>query len=75
MVTGCLRISRESIFTGLNNFSCYSVSDSLFADKFGFTPQEVQALLNVSGLADHMPEVREWYDGYCFGEGQEIYCP
>lgn len=75
VVTGCLRISRESIFTGLNNFSCFTVSDPWFADKFGFTPQEVGVLLEESGFADRFSEMQTWYDGYRFGDGQEIYCP
>ncbi len=75
VLTGCLRISRESLFTGLNNFTCFTVSNNRFSDKFGFTPEEVQKLLETVGLTDHMPEIQAWYDGYRFGDNQEIYCP
>ncbi len=75
VLTGCIRIARESIFTGLNNFKCYGVSDAQYADKLGFTPAEVDAMLNEAGLADKKPLLQEWYDGYRFGEGTEIYCP
>ena len=75
VLTGCLRIARESIFTGLNNFRCFGVSDAQFADKFGFTPAEVDAMLSEAGLSDKKPLVQEWYDGYRFGESTEIYCP
>ena len=75
VLTGCIRISRESIFTGLNNFKCYGVSDAQYADKFGFTPAEVDAMLSEAGLSDKKPLIQEWYDGYRFGDGTEIYCP
>ncbi|MBQ7502327.1 AAA family ATPase, partial [bacterium] len=75
VLTGCLRIAKESIFTGLNNFMCYSVSDADYADKFGFTESEVDALLAAAELSDKKPDFKEWYDGYRFGEGTEIYCP
>ncbi|MBQ7502103.1 AAA family ATPase, partial [bacterium] len=75
VLTGCLRIAKESIFTGLNNFMCYSVSDADYADKFGFTESEVDALLAAANLSDKKPDFKEWYDGYRFGEGTEIYCP
>ena len=71
----CLRIARESIFTGLNNFMCYSVSDADYADKFGFTEAEVDALLAQAGLTEKKAAITEWYDGYRFGDGTEIYCP
>ena len=75
ILTGCLRIAKESIFTGLNNFACYSLSDAEFADKFGFTAPEVDALLEAGNLLDKKEELKEWYDGYRFGDGAEIYCP
>ncbi|MBQ7529643.1 AAA family ATPase, partial [bacterium] len=75
ILTGCLRIAKESIFTGLNNFMCYSVSDVEYCDKFGFTESEVDSLLEKSELTNKKEEIKEWYDGYRFGEGTEIYCP
>ena len=75
VLTGCLRIAKESIFTGLNNFKCFGISDSYFADKFGFTPQEVKALLDKAGLTGKEAELKEWYDGYRFGWEAEMYCP
>ena len=75
VLTGCLRIAKESIFTGLNNFKCYGISDPKFSDKFGFTSQEVDALLSDAHFSDKKDVMREWYDGYRFGLGQEIYCP
>ncbi|MGN1037801.1 MAG: AAA family ATPase, partial [Mailhella sp.] len=75
VLTGCLRISKESIFTGLNNFRCYGIDDALFADKVGFTSEEVDALLESAGLAEKKAVLREWYDGYRFGNNVEMYCP
>ena len=75
VLTGCLRIAKESIFTGLNNFRCYTVSDIDYADKLGFTEKEVDGLLEAAGLSDKKGVFKEWYDGYRFGEGAEIYCP
>ena len=75
VLTGCLRISKESIFTGLNNFKCFGIADVRFADKFGFTSQEVDTLLNAAGLSEKKAVMKEWYDGYCFGKNTEIYCP
>ncbi|MBQ3060239.1 MAG: AAA family ATPase [Desulfovibrio sp.] len=75
VLTGCLRIARESIFTGLNNFRCYGISEPDFADSFGFTAQEVDALLAHTGFSDRKELMREWYDGYSFGSVQGIYCP
>ncbi len=75
VLTGCIRIARESIFTGLNNFKCYGVSDAQYADKFGFTSAEVDAMLIEAGLADKKPLLQEWYDGYRFGRKTELYCP
>lgn len=74
VMTGCLRIARESIFTGLNNFRVMSVTDAEFDEYFGFTGQEVKEILAYYGLSDHADEVKEWYDGYRFGK-KDIYCP
>ena len=75
VLTGCLRISKESIFTGLNNFKCFGIADVRFADKFGFTAQEVDALLHAADLSAKKAVMKEWYDGYRFGKNTEIYCP
>lgn len=75
VLTGCLRITKENIFTGLNNFKCYGISDEIFADKFGFTSDEVDRLLAVTGLTHKKNILRKWYDGYCFGMGTKMYCP
>ena len=74
VVTGCLRIPKESIFTGVNNFACYSVLDDEFSRYFGFTQDEVETLLNEFQLSDKAGIIKEWYDGYLFGD-TEIYCP
>ena len=74
IMTGCLRISKESIFTGLNNFSSYSILDNIANEYFGFTTKEVEQLLSDYQLSQSMNEVREWYDGYRFGD-LEIYNP
>ncbi len=74
VLTGCLRISKESIFTGLNNFEVMPVSDTRFSGYFGFTGAEVKEMLRYYGLEDKYGLFREWYDGYRFG-GTEIYCP
>ena len=74
VITGCLRISRESIFTGLNNLKIYSLSKYQFADCFGFTETEVREMLTYYGMQDKLDKVREWYDGYLFGN-KEIYNP
>ncbi len=74
VLTGCLRISKESIFTGMNNLRVLTVSDPRFCGYFGFTDREVRQLLEYYGLPDAWDVVREWYDGYRFGN-QEIYCP
>lgn len=74
VVTGCLRISKESIFTGLNHLQIISIRDDDFAEGFGFTEDETEAMLRYYGIADRIPEVKEWYDGYLFGE-TEIYNP
>lgn len=74
VLTGCLRISKESIFTGLNNFKVLSILDSRFDEQFGFTDQEVQKILDDYELYSHFEETKEWYDGYRFGNA-DIYCP
>ncbi len=74
VLTGCLRVSKESIFTGLNNLIVHSISDMSFDEYFGFTDEEVKKMLMDYGLESHCEEAREWYDGYRFG-GQDVYCP
>ena len=74
VITGCLQIARESIFTGLNNFKIRTVSDIRFAEYFGFTDDEVTDLLNYYGLGEKFEQFKEWYDGYQFGN-THIYCP
>ena len=74
VLTGCLRVSKESIFTGLNNFKILSITDVRFDEQFGFTEAEVKKLLLAYHLESHLPEMKEWYDGYHFGDA-DIYCP
>ena len=74
VLTGCLRVSRESIFTGLNNFKIFSITDARFDEQFGFTEDEVGKMLKDYHLEEHMAEMNEWYDGYHFGDA-DIYCP
>ena len=74
VLTGCLRISKESIFTGLNNFKVLSITDSRFDEQFGFTDCEVKKLLSDYGMDSHFDEIKEWYDGYHFGRA-DVYCP
>ena len=74
VLTGCLRVSKESIFTGLNNFKILSITDVRFDEQFGFTEKEVENLLKSYHLESHLPEMKEWYDGYHFGDA-DIYCP
>lgn len=74
VLTGCLRISKESIFTGLNNLNVMTVSDPYFCDSFGFTDDEVRELLRFYGLEEFHNTMRDWYDGYQFGTAS-IYCP
>ncbi len=74
VLTGCLRIAKESIFTGLNNLKVFSVTDARFDEYFGFTDQEVRELLEYYDLSDAYEDIREWYDGYQFGN-KHIYCP
>ena len=74
VLTGCLRIAKESIFTGLNNFKVYSITNMEFDETFGFTDAEVREMLQYYELIDKYEEVKEWYDGYRFGN-TEVYCP
>ena len=74
VLTGCLRISKESIFTGLNNLNVMTVSDPYFCDSFGFTDDDVKELLEYYGLGAYHDAMRDWYDGYQFGN-VSIYCP
>lgn len=74
VVTGCLRIAKESIFTGVNNFACYSVLDEDFSRYFGFTQEEVDSLLQAAHLEEKAALIKEWYDGYVFGD-EAVYCP
>lgn len=74
VVTGCLRIAKESIFTGTNNFSSYSVLDDEFSGYFGFTEEEVKCMLAAAGREEKADIIREWYDGYVFGNNL-LYCP
>ena len=74
VLTGCLRISRESIFTGLNNFNVHTISDAAYDEYFGFTDDEVRSLLSDYAMETQYQTVKEWYDGYLFGK-ENIYCP
>ena len=74
VLTGCLRVSKESIFTGMNNFNVLSITDLRFDEQFGFTETEVKEILAYYGLEEHLPEMKEWYDGYRFGDA-DVYCP
>lgn len=74
VLTSCLRIARESIFTGLNNFKVLSISDEQCAEYFGFTDSEVKEMLRYYGVEDRFPDMKDWYDGYHFGD-VDVYCP
>ena len=74
VLTGCLRIAKESIFSGLNNFKVYSVTSTEFDKTFGFTDNEVKEMLHYYALDDKYNDVKEWYDGYRFGN-TDVYCP
>ena len=74
VLTGCLRVSKESIFTGLNNFKVLSITDVRFDEQFGFTQDEVMDMLRAYNVESHMQEMKNWYDGYRFGDA-DIYCP
>lgn len=75
ILTGCLRMAKESSYTGLNNIKCYDISCNKFADKIGFTSKDVYKILSDTDLLYKKDEIKEWYDGYCFGNNNEIYCP
>jgi hypothetical protein len=74
ILTGCLRISRESIFTGMNNFNVMSITDKYFSEYFGFTEEEVKELLEYYGCGEALEATKKWYDGYRFGD-TDVYCP
>lgn len=74
VITGCLRIAKESIFTGTNNFASYSVLDEDFSEYFGFSEDEVREILTAAGQEDKADIIKEWYDGYVFGDSY-VYCP
>lgn len=74
VLTGCLRVSKESIFTGLNNFKVLTITDARLDEQFGFTEAEVRELLHHYNLDEHLAETKAWYDGYRFGNA-DIYCP
>ncbi len=74
VLTGCLRICKESIFTGLNNLKAHTISDVRYDEYFGFTDADVQKMLNFYDISSHMDVIREWYDGYLFGN-VNVYCP
>lgn len=74
VLTGCLRIAKESIFSGLNNFKVYSVTSTEFDETFGFTDNEVKEMLHYYALDDKYNDVKEWYDGYRFGN-TDVCCP
>ncbi len=74
VLTGCLRISKESVFTGLNNLKVHTISDARYDEYFGFTNADVDELLDFYGLSSYKDVIRDWYDGYRFGNA-EVYCP
>ena len=74
VMTGCLRIAKESIFTGMNKVVVYTALDRNFSDAFGYMDEEVRTMLNYLGLSQHYEEIKDWYDGYQFGD-RHIYCP
>jgi len=74
VITGCLRIAKESIFTGTNNFTTDTISDSRYNEFFGFTHKEVETLLQETKCENHADKIQKWYDGYNFGDA-DIYCP
>lgn len=75
LMTGCLSSANRSVYTGLDHVTCCGIDQDRFADKFGFTPDEVQVLLAEQGLSHKAEMIRAWYSGYCFGQDQQIYCP
>lgn len=74
ILTGCLRIAKESIFTGLNNFKIYSITNARFNEYFGFSDKEVRERLEFYGLHQAYSSIKEWYDGYRIGN-TDVYCP
>ena len=74
VLTGCLRVAKESIFTGLNNFKVYPLTKVVFDESFGFTDEEVKEMLHYYEQDSHYDTVKEWYDGYRFGN-VDVYCP
>ena len=74
VLTGCLRVAKESIFTGLNNLKVYSITNTICGEYFGFLDQEVQEMLEFYGQKEKFAQIKEWYDGYCFGK-VDVYCP
>lgn len=74
VLTGCLRIAKESIFTGLNNFRVFSITNTQFDEYFGFSDEEVKVMLIYYGLESSYECIRDWYDGYQFGKS-DVYCP
>lgn len=74
VLTGCLRVFKESIFNGLNNFKILSITDTRFDEQFGFTDEEVKNLLSYYHVENRLKEVKDWYDGYRFGN-VDVYCP
>ncbi len=74
VLTGCLRVAKESIFTGLNNFKVMPITNCRFDEHFGFTDTEVKDMLEYYGLGSSHALIKEWYDGYCFGK-TDVYCP
>lgn len=74
VMTGCMRVSKESIFTGFNNLKVLSITDERYDEYFGFTDMEVKNMLEYYGMEEHYEEVKSWYDGYQFGS-VEVYCP
>ena len=74
ILTGCLRISKESIFTGMNNFQVFSVADDLASEHFGFTQEEVKEMFDYYGVSERLDDAKKWYDGYRIGS-KDVYCP
>lgn len=74
VMTGCLKVAEESIFTGLNNLSVNTIADTDYEECFGFTSKEMEQLLIDTGLIEYQAIIKEWYDGYLFGR-KEVYCP
>ncbi|MCR5815078.1 MAG: AAA family ATPase [Desulfovibrio sp.] len=75
VLTGCLRMAKETIFTGLNNFVCYGIDDKKYSDAFGFTDKEVDEIIEKANFSEKKQVIKDWYDGYLFGKDKDIYCP